>query len=526
MKYSYLFLAGALLSLTGKAQDFTALSLLPVNSAWDEQNPVLSPDRKTLWYTIANHPQNTAGKKDPGDIWYSRWENGQWSVPVHGGALLNDRGYNAVAGLSASGDELFLFNHYDKAASARTQGISVSTKTNSGWSAPENISIPYFLNRSLAVSGQVSADGTVFVYAAEAYDSRGAEDLYVSLKNSAGQWSEPRNLGIIINSSFQELSPWLSADKKYLYFSSNGRKGYGSFDVYVSERRDETWTNWSAPSNMGSRVNTEGRELFYHTFPDLRLALFTSTQNSDGYGDIRFYIDSIQSTVPDTVVKIVEIKRENITGKDAKQAIVAGAVTNSKTGQPVEAKLEFRSAKALPDVSDSVYTATSDKQGMYSVRISSTNVYTIVLEAAGYVGILEKFDIHTFEMQRVELNFKLQPIEVGATVNLKNVLFAVGTTTLLSESYDELNGVVNLLKSNPRIEIELAGHTDNRGDARKNLKLSQSRVDKVKAYLVSKGIASKRIKGKGYGGQHPIANSESEESRKLNRRVEFTVLSK
>ncbi len=524
MKYSLLLLAWTFYSLMGKAQEFTTLSLIPVNSAWDEQNPVLSPDRKTLWYTIANHPQNSAGKKDPGDIWYSRWENGKWSVPNYGGPLLNDRGYNAVAGLSAAGNQLFLFNHYDTTGRARTQGISVSRKTNAGWSAPENIAIPYFLNRSLALSGHLSTDGTAFVYAAEAYDSRGAEDLYVSLKNSAGQWSEPRNLGGVINSSFQELSPWLSADKKYLYFSSNGRKGYGSFDVYFSERLDETWTNWSAPSNMGSRVNTEGRELFYHTFPDLRLALFTSTQNSDGYGDIKFYIDSIPSNVPDTLVKIVEIEHENAIGNDAKHAIVTGTVTNSKTGQPVLAKLAFRSARSLSDTSDSVYTVACNKEGIYALRISSTNVYTIVLDAAGYVGILEKLDIHTFEMQRVELNFKLQPIEVGATVNLKNVLFVVGTTTLLTESYDELNVVVDLLKSNPKIEIELAGHTDSRGDAKQNLKLSQSRVDKVKTYLVSRGIPARRIKGKGYGGQHPIANSESEESRKLNRRVEFTIL--
>src|SRR5882672_9682035 len=101
MKYYFLLLAGALLlPLTAAAQEFTTLSLIPVNSAYDEQNPILSPDGKTLWFTIANHPQNSAGKKDPGDIWYSNWENGQWSVPNYGGPLLNDRGYNAVAGLS------------------------------------------------------------------------------------------------------------------------------------------------------------------------------------------------------------------------------------------------------------------------------------------------------------------------------------------------------------------------------------------------------------------------------------------
>ena len=124
----------------------------------------------------------------------------------------------------------------------------------------------------------------------------------------------------------------------------------------------------------------------------------------------------------------------------------------------------------------------------------------------------------------MELNFKLQPIEIGATVNLKNVLFQVGTTNLLKESFDELNVVVDLLKANPRIEIELAGHTDNRGDAHLNQQLSQRRVETVKAYLVSKGITARRIKGKGYGGQKPIANSDTEESRRLNRRVEFTIV--
>jgi len=127
-------------------------------------------------------------------------------------------------------------------------------------------------------------------------------------------------------------------------------------------------------------------------------------------------------------------------------------------------------------------------------------------------------------MQQVELNFRLQPIEIGATVNLKNVLFQIGTTNMLGESFDELNVVADLLRTNPKIEIELAGHTDNRGDARLNQQLSQRRVEVVKAYLVAKGINAKRIKGKGFGGQKPIANSETEESRRLNRRVEFTIV--
>lgn len=124
----------------------------------------------------------------------------------------------------------------------------------------------------------------------------------------------------------------------------------------------------------------------------------------------------------------------------------------------------------------------------------------------------------------MEMNFKLQPIEVGTVVNLKSVLFELGTTDLVGESYDELNVVVDFLKTNPKVEIELEGHTDNRGDMNKNLVLSQQRVDMIKSYLVSKGISNKRISGKGYGGSRPIATSNTEEARKLNRRVEFRIV--
>ncbi|HEX6891210.1 MAG TPA: OmpA family protein, partial [Chryseolinea sp.] len=159
----------------------------------------------------------------------------------------------------------------------------------------------------------------------------------------------------------------------------------------------------------------------------------------------------------------------------------------------------------------------------YSIQLPSTQVYSVRIEADGYVSSMEKLDIQTYEMKDLELNFKLQPIEVGTTVNLKDVLFEQGKTNLLTQSYPELDLVVSFLKTNPKVKIELAGHTDNRGIPSQNVKLSQARVDKVKSYLVSKGIEGRRISGKGYGGSKPIASNDNEETRQLNRRVEFTI---
>jgi OmpA-OmpF porin, OOP family len=511
MKY-FLILA-LLISFSALSQSADPLAL--INSPYDEQNPVISPDGKTLYFTIANHPENIGGKKDPGDIWIALWMGDSWSAPVHAGSVLNNRGYNGVAGLSYDGSELYLLSHYAKGnENLTTQGISVSLNTGTGWSTPQNISIPYFLNRSSILSGQWLPD--LFIFSAESYNTIGAEDIYVTRKNGAS-WTEPINLGSTINTVFQEISPTLSADGKKLYFASNGRRGgFGSFDIYVSDRLDETWKNWSIPVNLGTQINSDGRELFFRGSDAQKMALYTTTQNSDGYGDIKLFKDSLQSILKvDTVVRIVEAKRDSINVPD-KKVKIAGRITNSKTGEPIVAKITFKT--------DSLYVVTSKADGNYVLLVPSTKVYSIEVEAKHFVNVSEKLDIHTFEMQTLEMNFKLQPIEVGAVVNLKSVLFELGKTNLLEESYNELNVVVDFLNSNSSVVIALEGHTDNRGDTKKNMELSQQRVDKIKSYLISKGINHRRIKGKGYGGSRPIATNDSEEARRLNRRVEFRIL--
>jgi outer membrane protein OmpA-like peptidoglycan-associated protein len=495
-----------------------------VNSPYDELNPVVSPDGKTLYVTISNHPQNIGGKKDQGDIWYSKLLDGNiWASPIHAGSAINSSGYNAVAGFSPSGDKMFLLGHYYREGSIpRTQGISVSSNDGSGWTKPQNIIIPYFQNKSTTLGGYILGQST-FVYAAETYGTRGVEDIYVSVKGSDGGWSAPKNLGGMINTQFQELSPSLSADGKTLYFSSNGRKGHGSFDIYASERLDDTWMNWSEPVNLGGAFNTEGRELFYRPYENSGYSVYASTKNSDGYGDIKIFLSDepqkvdttrfLQEIAVDTALQIVEVPRDP---NEDKKVRVYGKVSNSKTGEFIAATVYF-SAPHL-----SIEIAARETTG-YSLSVPSTDEYAVRIESVGFVSIMEKLDINTYEMKELEMNFKLQPVEIGTTVNLKDVLFEQGKTTLLSTSYPELDLVVSFLKSNPKVRIELSGHTDNRGIPAQNVKLSQARVDKVKTYLVSKGIAGRRISGKGYGGAKPIASNDVEETRQLNRRVEFTI---
>ena len=518
MRFIVVFVLGLIAVIQICAQDIQE-SVPGVNLPYDEKSPVLSLDGKLLFFTVGNHQKNVGGVRDQGDIWYAEFDGLQWSMPVNAGSVLNSRDYNAVAGFSGDAQQLYLLSHYDPSGmSAKTQGISVSRKTGSGWSQPENINIPYFQNKSAFLSGSISADGSVFVYAAETYGSR-VEDIYVTIKGSDGKWSDPKNLGRKINSQFQELSPWMAADGTTLYFSSNGRPGCEGFDVFMSTRLDDSWLNWSDPVGVNKDVNSSGRELFFSQYSELGFSMYTSTKNSDVYGNIKIYRPDAPYS-PATVATIIlkdSVVRQQEASVEVKEPVFKahGRINNAKTGESVPGEIIFEST-------DTTFKALATSSG-YSSQIDQNKKYIVRIEAPGFISEVEKLEARSTEVKSMEMNFNLQPIEVGSTITLDNVLFIQGKPELLPESYPELNEIVQFMKKNPKIEIELSGHTDSRGSFRQLMELSQKRVNKVKSYLVSKGIESKRIVGRGYGGSKPIASNDSEETRILNRRVEFTI---
>jgi OOP family OmpA-OmpF porin len=502
-----------------------------LNSSADEQSPVLTPDGKQLFFTLSGHVQNTGGARDPGDIWVSILTESGWSAPIRTGDILNNNLHNTVAGFSADGKRMYLIGHYQPGKQVTSQGLSVSEMTSTGWSAPKNIVIPYFKNKSPLHSGFISADEKTLVFSAESYSTFGADDIYVSVKNG-DKWSEPVNIGDVINTKKEELSPSLSADGRRLYFASNGHKGMGSFDIFYSDRLDDTWKNWSPPQNMGAEINTEGRELYYRE--STSGAFLTTTLNSDGEGDIRFKRRGAETPDPGQIVAaavvpaliapaidstgIKEIIYKPEDPATAASTRIVGRISNSKTNDPVAGALVlFHSTEQQVETN-----ATS--AGAYSALLPGIREYHVRIEAPGYIGRFEKLDLQTQTMKELEMNFSLQPVEVGTTINLKSVLFVQSKPVLLEESYDELDMVVDFMKQNPKVEIELAGHTDNRGRSDQNMKLSRERVNTVKEYLVKKGIEGKRISGKGYGGTRPITENVDEETRAMNRRVEFTIV--
>ena len=494
-----------------------------LNSVYDEEAPVLTPDGTELYFTVARHPLNVSGKNDLGDIWVSRLVDNKWSAPSPLQGTINNSAYNAVLGFSSDGQKMFLYGHYTfDGEEAGSQGISVSRRTGVGWTVPHNEAVPAFQNKSVATGGHITPDKTVFVFSADTGGTYGKEDIYVSL-HVGTKWTEPKNLGAVINTENQELSPWLSADTKTLYFASNSSSP-DNFDVFSCERLDSTWTNWSPPKNLGAPINSVGKELFYSTFTNK--IFYTSTFKSDGFGDIREIKSPEAATVPvrepkkDSIPKKMPIAEETVRVSKPDNGLtrIFGKITDSETGGPVAANIAF--------YGPNVAFVLASEVGDYEAELLPKSKYSVRVELQGYFGYFAKINLTKQKLREFEINIKLRPIAIGTSINLQSVLFKQSTSELLPESYDELDMVIDFLKYNPTVEIELEGHTDDVGGEEASLKLSQERVDVVKKYITASGISAKRVKGIGYGGAKPIATNTNEDGRRQNRRVEFKIVKK
>ncbi|MEM6831757.1 MAG: OmpA family protein [Bacteroidota bacterium] len=366
------------------------------------------------------------------------------------------------------------------------------------------VSIPFLKNKSSVQSGSLSKDGRYMILSLESNNTYGVEDLYV-VKKSGDGWSSPINLGADINTAYQEITPFLAVDNKTLFFSTNGREGEGSFDVFYSVRLDESWRNWSAPVNVGSEVNTTGAETSFSFQDGSTWAYFVSSQNSDGYGDIK-RIKIKEDIEEDTVQLVTE---EDI------------PLPTEKPEEILLKVIDKTSRESIPSVLVVNDTPIALPNGTF--RIDSTFMLNneVEIKASGYLPAMVSLDttlmIGTNEVE-------MESIEVGSTITLKQVLFHRGSAEMMEGSEKELDLVVEMMNDDPKVKILLKGHTDNQGDPVLNVKLSESRVKSVKAYLIDQGIDPYRITGRGYGGNAPIASNGSEATRKLNRRVEFEVV--
>lgn len=514
---------------TAKAPVLSADTSL--NTRYNEIKPVVAPDGSRLYFGRSNHPSSAGGRKDRADAWVASATAADMYGNVQRlGSLLNSPQSDIAVGFTPEGDKLYIMRNDSESGHKKSPGLYLVAADGSG--TPTPVSVDYFFNKAKHQDITLSPDGKVMLLSLESYSTYGLEDLYVSFRKSDGQWSEPVNLGPEVNTPMQEMSAFLAADGRTLYFTSNRKGGMGSMDIWVSTRLDDSWKRWSAPQNMGAAVNTSGADMYYYEPEQGQWAYFTTTQNSEGFGDIRRVrkpeppVTPPLETTPEVVVATVPVAPAPPAPQQEIQAVTEEVVTAelpvapaaTLSGQVTGSGGKTPFAKVL--VSKAGYLDSISAASTYSLALPAPGRYQVQAKAKGFLAVDTTIDVTA----ATQLNFVLKPLAVGTTVLLNNVMFRQSTAVLVEESSSALDKVVLMLRENPSMEIMLTGHTDNQGSSKANIRLSQERVEAVKSYLVSRGIDEDRIEGKGYGGTRPIASNASEATRKLNRRVEFTIL--
>jgi OOP family OmpA-OmpF porin len=246
-----------------------------INSPYEELKPVLAPGGNRLYFSRSANPSNTSGVEDNEDIWYSEVDkaNNTWSEPVRMPGLLNNAGPNYINNVSITGDTIILGNQYLKKGKMRA-GLSYSVNVRGQWTAPLPIHIQNDYNVSDHANAFVSLKNGVIISAIQRAETVGQRDLYVSFWNGV-EATEPVNMGSVINTDQEESSPYLAADNKTLYFASKGHSGFGGYDIFVTKRLDESWTNWSEPENLGPAVNGALDDEFFSLTPCGQFAIFS-----------------------------------------------------------------------------------------------------------------------------------------------------------------------------------------------------------------------------------------------------------
>lgn len=503
-----------------------------VNTEYNDYNAIVLGD--TVMYFSSRSPRKKNQNPSPlnymydEDVFVSHYKKGEWQRA----SRVEDDGVNsdhndAIVWITYDNQKRYIYDGY------RNNGdILVSEYKNGEWKSPKKIRKDFnspFQETSLSITKD---EQTAYFVSKDETESYGGKDIYVVRKNSKGKWDSPENVGSVINTPEDEEGVFVTPDGNALYFSSKGHNSMGGYDVFRSERKANG--AWTKPENIGYPVNTPDDELFFRTSSNEKIAYFAS-KRSDSYGGFDIYKATylgaekkMELSGDDDLVAFLNkpqlyLRMPETTKVDTVVTYsLTGRVVDAKRGTPVLAKVD------LIDVENaqSAGATLTDTLGRYRINLTKLKSYGVEIRAKDYMIYLDRIDVvKPAQGTEIVKDFKVVKIEAGVKIVLKNIYFESGKAVLTVESFPELDKVVKFMQETPDLKIEISGHTDNVGAAAANTKLSAARAKAVVDYVASKGVPIERMVSKGYGPLQPIAPNTTAAGKKMNRRVEFKILS-
>ena len=476
-----------------------------INSPFADYSPVLTADESILIFTT-RRAESTGRNLDYAglffeDIYISHKTDSLWSKAVSIDRPINTIGNEATVGISIDGQTILIYK--DDNGDGNIYATSLNGEL---WSVPEKLN-DNINTTSWEPNAFISADGNTMYFTSNREGGFGGRDLYSSKKTTSGDWGIAVNLGPTINTPFDEDAPFIHPDGVTLYFTSNGHKTMGGFDIFSANMIANN--EWTTPVNIGFPINTTDDDIYYIVSADNKRAYYSSFKDG-GFGEKDNYAVTFYD-YKESPLTVLKGEITDITGKVPK--IIEITVTDNETGELV-----------------GVYHSNS-KTGEYLFILPSGKNYNITHESEGYLFQSVNMDVSQNKKYYFSQNtIQLEPIAVGSKVVLNNIFFDFDKATLRNISNVELNKLFKLLTKNPGMVVEISGHTDSKGSEEYNIKLSEERAQSVVNYLIGKGINKNQMVAKGYGKSEPAANninadgSDNPENRQLNRRAELKII--
>ncbi len=494
------------------------------NSRQSDFSPVFGNENYSVVYFTSSR-EGVSGKEIHGatgekfsDIFESRLDRrGTWSDPLPLGDQINSEFDEGT--VSMSGNYTTMYFTSCKAIRRKVNGCQIYFSERSGerWGRPKLIEIA--ADSIIVAHPAISPDELKLYFASDLPGGQGGKDIWQITRTSKNDsWSEPVNLGHVINTPEDELFPFIHNDGT-LYFSSRGHVGMGGLDIFKASL-DRTG-NWVI-ENMRFPVNSTSDD-FGIVFEQVNeRGFFSSNRNRRG-GDNIFSFH-----LPPLVFS------------------VAGSITDQKTEKPIpEVLIKMVGSDGLTQ------EITSSSEGTFRLMLRPGVDYVFIASKEGFLTGKGRETTKGVDRSTV-FSLGIQLSSIASPIDLPNIFYDFGRWELRPESMVALDRLVETLNDNPNVTIELASHTDARGSVAANIDLSQKRAQSVVNYLISRGIAADRLFAKGYGESEPktadlktareftflnegdrlteqfINNLASEEIREaahqINRRTEFRVL--
>lgn len=453
--------------------------------------PVLTADNETLIFTA---------RSDDGDenLYISQLTNGTWSAPKSISEKINTTANEGTCSISADGRTL-VFTSCDGKNSLGSCDLYISKKVGEEWTTPENlgssVNTPFW-----EAQPSLSNDGRILYFSSDRQGGYGRKDLWVSELKENNTWTKAINLGDVINTANDEISPFVHANGHTLFFASDGHLGMGGLDLFMTESKIGIY---SKPENLGFPINTH----------EDQVALFISADGSKGYysSDVKPDIKLFQFDIP---AKLSE--------KFKRASYVKGTVKDANNNQNISAEIELIDLKTNKIIEKTTSDAVT---GQYTAVLPNGSQYGLFINKKDYFfkSLTFNFSEKT-EADGKSIDILLDPIKKDVKTVLNNIFFDSGKAELRPESFTELDKLQLLLAQNPSLQVEISGHTDDVGKDAENQALSEKRAFSVADYLTKKGVNPQNIKVKGYGKTKPLVPNTSEENRQINRRIEMSIL--